>query len=367
MNKLLSFIKSECILFISLLLALISSVIVPPSSAYLGYIDFKVLCLLFCLMATVSGLSKTNAFDCMSQFLVKKAHGIRLISFVLVVICFFSSMLITNDVALITFIPLSISILKKSDPKILIFVIVMQTIAANLGSMLTPVGNPQNLYLFSFYNLTISEFFKVVAPYGIISFVLVSLITLSIKNTNCLFDVEEKRITDKKGLVLYLILFVLCLLTVFNVIHYITTLIVVSIFLFFKDKTIFKGLDYSLLLTFMAFFIFTGNIGNIQIVKDFISSIIGGKELVSSVLLSQVISNVPAAFMLSAFTDNAKALIAGTNIGGLGTIIASLASLISFKLYSQNTGSSKLRYMTVFSVINFMLLIVLLLISFILS
>ena len=363
MKKLSAFMKSEIVLVISLALAFVSSLFVPPSSAYWGYVDFRVLCLLFCLMATVKGLSNVNAFEVMSQFLVKNAKGTRSLSLMLVMICFFSSMFITNDVALITFVPLSISILRKYDHKNLIFVIVMQTIAANLGSMLTPVGNPQNLYLFSFYGLKISEFLKMVIPLGAISLVLIVLITLSIKNTKCVCDIDTKHIEDKTGFMLYFILFLLCLLTVFDIVHYLITLVIVSVSLIFKDKSVFKRLDYILLLTFVAFFIFTGNVASIQAVKDFISSVIVGKELICSALLSQAISNVPTAFMLSAFTDNAAGLVQGTNIGGLGTVVASLASLISFKLYSQSADASRGRYLVTFTVLNFSLLILLILIS----
>lgn len=365
MSKVKSFLKSEMVLVISAIAAMISCFFVPPSFAYFSYIDFRVLAILFCLMAVISGLKDIGVFDALSRKLTTNAKNTRVLSFVLVMLCFFSSMLITNDVALIAFIPFTILVLTMANQtKHLIFIVVLQTVAANLGSMLTPVGNPQNLYLYSFYQIPTLEFFRITLIIVGISFLLLTLLCLAIKKETINVSFQNKvQIQKKNYFVIYIILFLFCLACVFRLIPYPIVLGVVSITVFFTNKHLFKEIDYGLLFTFICFFIFVGNLGSIDIVKTSIATFIEHKELLSSLLLSQVISNVPAAVLLSSFTDNYQALLLGTNIGGLGTLIASLASLISYKYYVKSPNAKPLRYLAIFSIVNVSLLILLYLIT----
>lgn len=296
MTKLAELLKNETVLFIAATMAMVSMFFVPPNINYIEYIDFRVIALLFCLMAVVSGTQKAGLFNYLSEQLVSITKNLRQTTLVLVLLCFFSSMLITNDVALITFVPLAIAVLKEIAPKKIIFVVVMQTVAANLGSMLTPMGNPQNLFLTSFYNISMPNFLEIVAPVALLSLVLIIVIVCLEKNEKTLPPKTKIQISlDKNELLVYLALFAVCLLTVLNLLSWKITLAIVCVTLFLKDKTLFKTVDYSLLLTFLSFFIFVGNIGNIDKLRTFISSLINGRELVFSVAISQIISNVPAA------------------------------------------------------------------------
>ncbi|MEA5082942.1 MAG: SLC13 family permease [Lachnospiraceae bacterium] len=353
MKRIAELLKNETVLFIAATVAIISMFFVPPNINYIDYIDFRVLALLFCLMAVVSGTQKAGLFIYLSKSLLSITKTLRQTSLVLVLLCFFSSMLITNDVALITFVPLAIAVLKEIAPKKIIFVVVMQTVAANLGSMLTPMGNPQNLFLTSFYDISIPNFLKIVAPVALLSLALIVII-VCLGKTQMTLSTETKIRTplDKNALLVYLALFAVSLITVLNILSWKITLGIVCITLVLKDKTIFKAVDYSLLFTFVSFFIFVGNIGNIDKLRIFISSLLNGNELIFSVAISQIISNVPAALMLSCFTDNFTALVLGTNIGGLGTPVASLASLIYLKLYSKTDNCDVKKFLLWFSGVN---------------
>ncbi len=361
MRKVVSWIKSEAVLSAAFLAAAVSAFFVPPDGEYPGYLDFRVLSLLFCLMAVVAGITRLGALEALSQRLAERVKSSRGLSFVLVFLCFFSSMFLTNDVALLTFVPLSLVVLGMEEEKHRIFVIVMQTVAANLGSMLMPVGNPQNLFLYSRYHFSMGNFLQITAPLAGISLLLVTALLLFRKNHLVTVRFPEKAvIRDHKRLVCYGVLFVLCLLTVFGVVGYWLPLIATLLFLLFFDRKVFRRVDYPLLLTFVFFFIFVGNIARIGTVSEMLSSMLAGRELLVSALASQVISNVPAAMMLAGFTEDGAALVAGTNIGGLGTLVASLASLISFKLYAKSKNADKKEYFKWFSIVNFGLLIVLL-------
>ena len=361
MKKVLEFIQNEIVLILSALAAVISMILVPPDASYIGYINLGVLALLFCLMIVIAGITKLGVFEVLSQRLLSKAGSLKRLALILVLMCFFASMFITNDVALLTFVPFTVMVLRFAGEKRLIYVIVLQTVAANLGSMLTPMGNPQNLYLYSYFGVDTAEFFKITLPLVCLSGLMIIIFILLIRNKQIDITFTEKAvIQDKKRLIAYLLLFAACLLAVLKVIHYGIAFFVIVIVVLFLDKSLFKRVDYPLLLTFVCFFIFVGNLGRIEAVQRLVSSLIAGRELLFSALLSQIISNVPAAVMLSGFTKNYQALIAGTNIGGLGTLIASLASLISFKLYAKTDGAKPGLYLGVFTIINVWFLAVLL-------
>lgn len=368
MRKLLDWCKREIVLSIAILLAVISAVIIHPDKEYINYIDFRTLAILFCLMAVMAGFQKIGLFRYVAEKLLGRVSHIRGLTFILIMLCFFSSMLITNDVALITFVPFTFIVLKMimgdHSEKLIVPVVVMQTIAANLGSMLTPIGNPQNLYLYGKTTMNFVSFMLLMLPYTVIAFLLLAVWCLSFRYQG------EKRIElrieqicgitqYKKQLVTYMSLFVLCILTVSHVIPYPATLGIVLLVVFILDRHVLKEVDYALLLTFVGFFVFIGNMGRVPAFNAFIQNIIDGNEVLTGVVASQFMSNVPAALLLSGFTNQYELLIVGTNLGGLGTLIASMASLISFKYIGKEYGHLKGRYMLYFTVANILFLILL--------
>lgn len=362
MKTIIEFVKKEIVFSVAFVIAVITMFIVPPNAAYVGYIDFRVLALLFCLMAVVEGFKKVGLFDVISYMILSKTQNSRLIGILLTFLCFFSAMLVTNDVALITFVPLTFILLGNNDDENeVIFIVVMETIAANLGSMVTPIGNPQNLYLYSYYNMEISDFFATVIPYGVISGIFI-LVVMWIKLKKATLDVDlvSRKIEDKVSLIKNIVLFVLCILVVLNKVDYRVCFGIILIVLAISDRKIITKIDYILLLTFVCFFVIVGNIGSIEVVKTIISGLIEGRTLLVGILLSQVISNVPAAIMLSGFTYDATELMLGVDIGGLGTLVASLASLISYKFYAQKYPKNSLKYMKSFTIYNVFFLIILL-------
>ena len=372
LTKLLTRIKSEPVLTAAALCMFLSMLFVPPTLSYIGYIDFRVLALLFCLMAVVAGLQRHGLFHWLAQRMLTGKKRRRLLFLTLILLPFFVSMLVTNDVALITFVPFAILVLELTgQQQYLIFVVVMQTVAANLGSMATPVGNPQNLYLYSRFALTPGSFFAAVLPYALIALAAMagSVLFCREQEFSVTFPESERRSAadsrkDTISIIAYLLLFALCLLSVFHLLPYGILLGIVCAALLFLDRALYQTLDYGLLLTFVCFFIFAGNIGAIPAVSGFLEGIMENKPLLTSALASQVISNVPAAVLLSGFTQDWKALLLGTDIGGLGTPIASLASLISFRLYQKTKTANAGRYLLFFSIVNFAGLVLLLLFSF---
>lgn len=357
-TKIKDFLKNEIVLIISFVLAVASAFVVTPNQGYIDYIDFKTLALLLCLMAVMSGLNGLGVFSLLAEKLLRFANTTRSLTLWLCSLCFFSSMLITNDVALITFVPFSIVALKMSGKeKLLIPLVALETVAANLGSMLTPVGNPQNLYLFSAFNMEIADFFSAVLPYAVLSFVLIVMSAFFIRKEGVTaVSQSQSGAINTKLCVLYAVLFAVALLTVFRVIPYGITLAlsVVSILIF--DRKALAKVDYSLLFTFIFLFVFIGNLGNIESVSSFLGETVKGNEVAAGIAASQVFSNVPAALLLSGFTDNIKDLLIGVNLGGLGTLIASMASLISFKFVAKEKISSG-RYIAVFTAVNIVFLV----------
>lgn len=357
-----SFIKNESVLCISFLCAVLTMLFVPPSREYIEYIDFRVLCLLLCLMAVVAGFKSVGAFKWLTYQMLHRTKSGRILGLVLVLLPFFSSMLVTNDVALLVFVPFTLGLLSQMNcEKSIIPVIVLQTVAANLGSMATPVGNPQNLFLYSAFSLGAGEFFAVTLPLTAISLAaLVSASVFALPKVLSEQKLQSEKISSTRNLIVYAVLFVLCLLTVFRVVPYIvTTVIIVAIF-FVIDRKLLKEIDFMLLLTFVCFFIISENLGRVETVRSFLQTLLSESTLLTSVGASQMISNVPAAVLLSGFTDDWKNLLAGVNIGGLGTPIASLASLITLKLYMKFEGAKIGRFLLVFTFANIIGLVILL-------
>ena len=371
MKQLVKFIKKEIVFSIAVILATASAFITPPSMSYMDYIDFHTLALLLSLMLVVAGLTSCGLFNVLVEKLMSKVSNKRQLALTLVLLCFFSSMFITNDVALITFIPFTVMMLAHTDDtSYSIFLIVLETIAANLGSMFTPIGNPQNLYLFSLSKISIMDFLCLMLPYTLASLIGLIICVMLIKKE----PIASSSTPDKANaninrihLIIYLFLFVLCILTVLSIVDYRIMLILVLVVVSIVDIKLLPKADYILLLTFIAFFIFIGNIKNIPQVNSFLAQLITGRECIISIGASQIVSNVPAAMLLSGFTTKYEQLIIGTNLGGLGTLIASMASLISFKFYNKTKDSNTLKYTLKFTVMNIIFLTALLLLYFLIN
>lgn len=365
MKKCMEFIKRETILCIAILLAVISSCFVLPDKKYISYIDVRTLVILFCLMAVVAGFRKMGVFRLIARGLLKRVTGGCQLVLILVLLCFFFSMLITNDVALITFVPLGIQVLgmlgEEEKQKLLIPVVVLQTIAANLGSMLTPIGNPQNLYLYARAKMGGMEFICLMLPYSMISLVLLMVwcMVTGRKSGKGEIKLEEDVYLDKKELLGWGSLFILCVLAVAGVVHYLIVFLIVIMGVLLLGRDIFGKVDYALLGTFAGFFIFIGNMGRMDGFCKVLESVIDGNEVITAAAASQVISNVPAALLLSGFTEDIKSLIIGTNLGGLGTLIASMASLISFRYIGAENKGKKLAYLKYFTIANIFFFLVL--------
>lgn len=373
-EKLHHFFRQETVLCIAFILAICSMFFVPPSMEYIAYVDFRTLAILFCLMITMAGLRRTGIFQWVAQSLLGKVKKSRQLMWLLILLCFFSSMAVTNDVALITFVPFTFIVLDlmgaEAKKKLLVPIVVLQTIAANLGSMLTPVGNPQNLYLYGRAGLSLGDFILLMLPYALLSLLLL-LIWGSLRSKAYPAPIqvtfrEKVCLSQKKvPLIVCTLLFLLNLLTVARVIPCWLTLLLSVLLFAITDRSVFALVDYSLLLTFVGFFIFVGNIGRIPAFYGLLQRIVTGNELIAGVAASQVMSNVPAALLLSGFTTNLTPLIVGVNIGGLGTLIASMASLISYKLVVREESGVKGAYFRSFTVTNLCFLALLLLFSMI--
>ncbi len=361
MSKIKAFIKSQPVLVIAFLAAVVTAFFVPPDAGYLEYCNTTVLIELFALMTAVAGLRGAGLFEKANQLLLHKAGNVRRLGLIFMLACFFSAMLVTNDVALLAFVPLTILVWQTiGDEKSRIFTIALEASAANLGSMLTPIGNPQNLYLYEKYSLTALDFLRVTLPTGLLGLVCLLLLTLLLPKTPCAAPEQPAPPIGKFQAAGFGILFVLCLLTVLRIVPVLALGIIAMILTVICNWRILGKVDYALLATFVCFFVFVGNIARIDAVSSFFASVLQGRELLVGALLSQGISNVPAAVMLAGFAQNGKALLLGVDIGGFGTLIASLASLISFQIYRKAPDANTARFMGVFSAVNFGLLILLL-------
>lgn len=377
MKRIAEFIKKDVVLIIAIVLGVVGLIIAKPSfSEAVGFIDIRVLAILLGLMLVMEGFKSTGLFAFFAKKLIGMCGSTRTMELVLIVLCFTSSMLITNDVALITFVPFAIETLKISERKErVVAVVVYQTIAANLGSMLTPLGNPQNLYLFGKMGSGIGEFMVIMLPYTLLAALGLAVFffghkRVPIEKSFTLVDddisfvplgKEERRLNDseKKNSIkniLYAVLFVVCLLCVLKVIPYYVMIGVVVVAVLIIDRRLMLRADYSLLFTFIGFFLFIGSMGKIPVIHQFLSSVVSGREMILGVALSQIISNVPAALLLGDFSKSLSDLLIGVNIGGLGTLIASMASLISYKQIVKNMPEEKGHYFGKFTLVNIVFL-----------
>lgn len=332
-----------------------------------NHIDFGTLAILFCLMAVVAGFTELGYMDAMAGGLVKRAGTQGKLLMSLTMVCFIISMFVTNDVALIVMVPFTIQILQSiTCNHKLIKIVVLETIAANLGSMLTPIGNPQNVYLYQAYKMNLGEFFLAVLPFATVSAVLLVGILLLDKDRKESVLLQENSISKTvlkvknktRQTVVYSILFVVCLLTVLDFVPYYITLVVVIVGIFMCNYTLFNRVDYGLLIKFVVLFILVGNLADISFISSRLDKIVAGNEFLVGIGLSQILSNVPTAIMLSGFTMDGMELLQGVNVGGLGTLIASMASMISLEYYGKTVTADKKKYVLHFTVYNMAFLVV---------
>ena len=400
-------VRKDPVLVVAIVLAIISCTAVPPDAAYAEYIDLRTIGMLFSLMAIMAGLSRLGVFRIACRHLLSAVRGSRRLALALTLLAFFSSMLITNDVALVTFVPFALLALRTLDsPRHACFTVVMMTIAANLGSMLTPIGNPQNLYLYSTSHMALTDFLLLMLPYAAAALVLLvgaiaffgripehakekaarsvdagnpasssedgsadspatcgeadnAASAADANETPQLASDADDPAPSPLRVLPWAALFVLALLSVAHILPYQAIVAVTIVVALAADRRALLHVDYALLFTFIAFFVFVGNVGRIEVVSAALAQLIDGHELAVSVIASQVLSNVPAAILLSGFTSNFAALIVGTNLGGLGTPIASMASLISYKQVALVLPREKGRYFMLFTVWNIAFLAVL--------
>lgn len=400
-------VRKDPVLVVAIVLAIISCAAIPPDAAYAEYVDLRTIGMLFSLMTIMAGLSRLGVFRIACRHLLSAVRGPRRLALALTLLAFFSSMLITNDVALVTFVPFALLALRTLDsPRHACFTVVMMTIAANLGSMLTPIGNPQNLYLYSTSHMALTDFLLLMLPYAAAALVLLvgaiaffgripehakekaarsvdagnpasssedgsadspatcgeadnaASATDANETPQLASDADDPAPSPLRVLP-WAALFVLALLSVAHILPYQAIVAVTIVVALVADRRALLHVDYALLFTFIAFFVFVGNVGRIEAVSAALAQLIDGHELAVSVIASQVLSNVPAAILLSGFTSNFAALIVGTNLGGLGTLIASMASLISYKQVALVLPREKGRYFMLFTVWNIAFLAVL--------
>ncbi len=361
MLKAKKILLNNAVLVIALAAAAVTMLFVPPDEQYASYFDMKTLTCLFCVLAVVNALGDIRVFTVMAKKIILFFGTRRNMILALVYITFIGSMFIANDMALITFLPLGYFVLEKTnDKKDMAFTFIMQNIAANLGGMLTPFGNPQNLYIYTAFNIPTWDFMKIMFLPFIVAIAIITGMCFFIKNEKVTIDDKVERVSDPRRLVVYLVLFVFAVSIAFRFIPYYFGPLIIVPTLLVLDREALKKTDYGLLLTFAAFFVFSGNMARIPAVQEFFSSLLSLDALLVSALSCQFISNVPTAILLSQFVDNYKELLMGVNIGGAGTLIASLASLITFREYGKRSPGKQLSYMVLFSLINFSMLAVML-------
>ena len=354
------FASKNIVLVIASTLAIISCFIVKPDAEYIGYFDIKTLTCLFSTLAVICALKNVRFFTITARKIVKCAGNTRTLAIALVYITFIGSMFLANDMALLTFLPLGyISLTATGKEKYMAPIFILQNIAANLGGMLTPFGNPQNLYIYTKFNIPTGEFMSVMILPFALSIVLFTACCFFIPKENLsLSDDNQEKIPIGRT-IFYLVLFALTILTVFRIVPYYVCLPIILVAILIADRKALLKVDYPLLFTFAAFFLLAGNVARIEAVSNFFSYLLDKNALLTSVLSCQVISNVPSAILLSEFAENWRPLLVGVNIGGVGTLISSLASLITFREYTSHVKGKTLKYIGMFSAFNFGFLIIL--------
>ena len=365
LQRMTNAVKAQFVLTIAIVAAMITCFIVPFDNQYAGYFDMRTLACLFGTLAVVGAFKNIHFFEIVAKQIVLRLHNTRNCIIGVVFITYVASMLLANDMALLTFLPLGYFVLTSTNKhRYMAFTFIMQNIAANLGGMITPFGNPQNLYLYSYYGISNSHFFKIMALPFIVATGLIIVCCMFIKPEPLTLKEENDYQIDIKKAIIYSILFVSSILIVFRIVPYVVGTIVITLILFLMDRKALKEVNYALLLTFCAFFVFAGNMARIPMVQEFFGYLLPKSPLLFGTLSCQVISNVPSAVLLSKFTTDYANLLVAVNIGGCGTLIASLASLITFSEYKKHNPTKIKQYVLLFSLFNFGFLLILLIVQF---
>lgn len=360
MSIVLRFVKKNIVAVIAVVLAAVSVFIVPFDKAYLSYFDLNTLLLLFSTMLVIGAFKNIKAFTIAARSLIERLKNTRALVFGLVFITFIASVFLANDIALLTFLPLTLIVFKTCKKESYIaFTIILQTVAANLGGMIMPFGNPQSLYLYSHFNIPVGEFVKIMAPPFLFSIAVIAVICIFIKKEPAALNDSYDVKLNKPRVILYTVFAAIALLAVFRVIHYLIASAVIAVGILVIDRKAYAKVDYALMITFTAFFVFANNMARLDEVRNFVTFFTGKNVLLTGVVSCQFISNVPTAIFLSNFTNEYKSLLLATNIGGVGTLVASLASLISLKAFSQEFPKKTPRYILLFSIVNLSFLAVL--------
>ena len=366
-SKIKKFIKKEIVFFVSCICAIISCFFVPIDAEYLGYFNVKTLICLFCKLVVVCGLQRTGVFKVYSKKLIRQFKNLRTLIIGLVYLTFLCGVVLSNEMALIVLLPLSLTILREIGKEDMVaFVFVLQNICANLGGMTTPIGNSSSIYLFSYFHIGVGEFFKIMSIPVLTALVIVFIVcNVFIPKEELKFEDKVKPSVDMQRLYAYLILFVIIIFMMFGLINLYAGFLLIAIGMWLLDKNLYKKIDYMLLLTFCMIFIFSGNLTRIDYVKEMATKLIVGRELFAGILSTQVICNVPTAILFSRFTTDYAPLLLAVNIGSFGTMLASLASLVAFKIYSKNFKKGKFHYLKVLTLANFSILAVLVCVSYV--
>lgn len=355
-----NFVKANVVLIIAIIAAAVTCFFVPFDSEYAGYFDWRTLSCLFCTLAVVAAFKNIRFFVWLADVIVRRFKSIRTVIIALVFVTYFGSMIMANDMALVTFLPLGYFVLESCNgKKYMAFTFIMQNIAANLGGMLTPFGNPQNLYLYSFFNIGAAEFFKIMALPFAAAFLLILGTCFFVKPEKVEVGTQKKSAPKAWRAAVYGVLFIVSVLIVFRIFPYYWGLLAVTVALLILDFKAILKVDYGLLLTFCAFFVFSGNMARIEPVQQFLGKLMEIDPLAFGVLSCQVISNVPSAVLLSRFTTDYARLLIAVNLGGLGTPIASLASLITLNTYRKLMPGDTKKYVLLFLALNFGFLLIL--------
>ncbi|MDT2662498.1 SLC13 family permease [Enterococcus hulanensis] len=355
MKKAANYFSENKLLSISLLLAIISCLVGRFSA---DFIDYKVIFSLFGLMLLIQGFEQVGLLRFVAQKLLHYSKNSRQLVQLMLLLSLIGSMFLTNDVAILTLLPIYfklLSVLPKFKGRLLGSVLII--VAANLGSSFFPFGNPQNLYLYDYYHVPLGQFLSWMSLVLLVSFISLGALTLLVaKDSLAEIDLDERRI-DRKETTLLAGLMLVMVLVVLDVLPYQWVIPIVALIVVFYRRELFKTVDYGLLLTFVCFFIIVGNIGEAQFIKSFLQALSGKQIYLAGLGLSQVISNVPAAFLIAPFTTNQQAVILGVNIGGLGTLLASLANLIGYNLFRAYYPAETKKFFGLFSAVNFGLLV----------
>ena len=385
-QRVLTFLRSETILIVATLLAIISCFIVPPDGQYGGYVHVSTISQLVCLMLVVVGFQRIGVFRIIGASLLHRVHTARGVVLTFIALTFISAMFITNDVALLTFVPFALAVLVMAhmEDKAII-VCALMTVAANTGSMLTPVGNAHNLYFKALTGMSTGHFLRIMAPYSILAAVLLVVVTCVVFRGRRIAEFDGM---DSKGFergvlapdptrhqpdeikvtgygagyggwraIVYTGVFVVCVLAVSDMVPLWVMCAVTFVAMVVCDRGSFRHADWALPLTFIMFFVFIGNMKRVPEFAGIAQAFVGQHPLEVSIISSQIISNVPASLLLSGFCDQWVPLIIGTNIGGMGTLIASMASLITYKNYTRQYPRQKGRYLGVYTAVSVMFLL----------